>query len=302
MEVQEPETDGSLKGVSYMANADGLSLYCRVWEPSMGEGQRPRAAVFVAHGLGSHCLLGMEKLVGLLIDQGILVFAHDHVNHGRSEGERGVIPDLNILVRDVLQHVDAITSKHSDIPVFLLGRSLGGLVCTAATLERPEQFAGLMLIAPALKTPTAWQQRLITEDPYEWGYERIKLQSALNLAEHVTRTLGLLPIIACPFLVMHGEDDTIINVSASRNVYHLIKSNDKEIKTYPNCRHALLLEEEEDAAKVLQDIADCNVRRYIGDEDKACRREGMSWILRQKKILRPRKILRERKILRQKAQ
>ncbi|CAH1277166.1 MGLL [Branchiostoma lanceolatum] len=191
MERQDPETDDActhdLKGVSYMTNADGHSLYCRVWEPSLGEGQRPRAAVFVSHGLGSHCLLGTEKLVDLLTSHGILVFAHDHINHGRSDGERGVIPDLNILVRDVLQHVDAITSKHNDIPVFLFGASMGGLICTEATLERPEQFAGLMLIAPALKIPTAW-------------------------------------------------------------------------KIYPNCRHTLLLEEEEDAAKVLQDTVDWLMR------------------------------------------
>lgn len=46
------------------------------------------------------------------------------VGHGQSEGERMVVSDFQVFVRDVLQHVDVMQKDHPNLPVFLLGHSM----------------------------------------------------------------------------------------------------------------------------------------------------------------------------------
>lgn len=46
------------------------------------------------------------------------------VGHGQSEGERMVVSDFHVFVRDALQHVDVMQKDHPGLPVFLLGHSM----------------------------------------------------------------------------------------------------------------------------------------------------------------------------------
>uniref|UniRef100_A0A8C2S2I2 Serine aminopeptidase S33 domain-containing protein n=1 Tax=Capra hircus TaxID=9925 RepID=A0A8C2S2I2_CAPHI len=164
----------------HLVNADGQHLFCRYWKPSGA----PRALVFVSHGAGEHCGR-YEELAQMLVGLGLLVFAHDHasgslprsqpfvstgqstgasasapteqdvarplareVGHGQSEGERMVVSDFHVFIRDVLQHVDAVQKDHPGLPVFLLGHSMGGAICILTAAERPGHFSGMVLISP----------------------------------------------------------------------------------------------------------------------------------------------------------
>ena len=51
-------------------------------------------------------------------------FFHLTVGHGQSDGERVQIDKVETYVRDVLQHVDLMTSQHAGLPVFLFGHSM----------------------------------------------------------------------------------------------------------------------------------------------------------------------------------
>ncbi|OBS67034.1 hypothetical protein A6R68_04430 [Neotoma lepida] len=70
------------------------------------------------------------------------------VGHGQSEGERMVVSDFQVFVRDVLQHVDTIQKDYPGVPVFLLGHSMGGAISILAAAERPTHFSGMVLISP----------------------------------------------------------------------------------------------------------------------------------------------------------
>lgn len=48
------------------------------------------------------------------------------VGHGQSEGERMNIKDFQIYVRDSLQHLDLMKSRHPDLPIFIVGHSMVG--------------------------------------------------------------------------------------------------------------------------------------------------------------------------------
>ncbi|KTF92572.1 hypothetical protein cypCar_00010919, partial [Cyprinus carpio] len=149
-----PEPEGnrlSPQGVPYtdlphIVNVDGLHLFCRYWEPD----SQPKALVFVAHGAGEHCG-GYADIAHSLTQHGILVFAHDHVGHGQSEGERMAIKNFQIYIRDVLQHIDIMKGQYPNLPVFIIGHSMGGGISILTACERPQDFAGVVLIAPMVQ-------------------------------------------------------------------------------------------------------------------------------------------------------
>lgn len=48
------------------------------------------------------------------------------VGHGQSEGDRMNIRDFQVYIRDSLQHIDLMKSKHPDLPIFIVGHSMVG--------------------------------------------------------------------------------------------------------------------------------------------------------------------------------
>ncbi|XP_021502554.1 monoglyceride lipase isoform X1 [Meriones unguiculatus] len=131
------------RDLPHLVNADGQYLFCRYWKPS----GTPKALIFVSHGAGEHCGR-YDELAQMLKGLDMLVFAHDHVGHGQSEGERMVVSDFQVFVRDVLQHVDTVQKDYPEVPVFLLGHSMGGAISILAAAERPTHFSGMVLISP----------------------------------------------------------------------------------------------------------------------------------------------------------
>ncbi|XP_032762021.1 monoglyceride lipase isoform X2 [Rattus rattus] len=133
------------QNLPHLVNADGQYLFCRYWEPS----GTPKALIFVSHGAGEHCGR-YDELAQMLKRLDMLVFAHDHVGHGQSEGERMVVSDFQVFVRDLLQHVNTVQKDYPEIPVFLLGHSMGGAISILAAAERQTHFSGMILISPLI--------------------------------------------------------------------------------------------------------------------------------------------------------
>ncbi|XP_072454433.1 monoglyceride lipase isoform X2 [Notamacropus eugenii] len=131
------------EGLPHLVNADGQYLFCRYWKPK----EMPRGLVFISHGAGEHCGR-YDDLAQMLTELDLLVFAHDHVGHGQSEGERMIVSDFHVFVRDVFQHVDLMQKDHPGLPIFLLGHSMGGAIAILTASERPSSFSGMVLISP----------------------------------------------------------------------------------------------------------------------------------------------------------
>ncbi|KAF6088632.1 monoglyceride lipase [Phyllostomus discolor] len=127
----------------HLVNADGQYLFCRYWKPT----GTPKALIFVSHGAGEHCGR-YDELAQMLVGLELLVFAHDHVGHGQSEGERMVVSDFHVFIRDVLQHVEIMQKDYPGLPVFLLGHSMGGAIAILTAAEKPGHFSGMILISP----------------------------------------------------------------------------------------------------------------------------------------------------------
>ncbi|XP_074861375.1 monoglyceride lipase isoform X1 [Carettochelys insculpta] len=266
----------------HMVNADGQYLFCRYWKPA----GTPRALVFIAHGAGEHCGR-YDDLAQMLTGLNLFVFAHDHVGHGQSEGDRMVVSDFHIFIRDSLQHIELIKKDHPDLPVFILGHSMGGAISILTASEKPNEFSGMVLISPLVvaspevATPikvfaakvlnfvlpnltlgaidpnvvsrNKKEVEAYTSDPlvYHGG---MKVSFVIQLMNAIAKIERSMPKLTLPILVLHGSPDKLCDIKGSYLLMDTVQSQDKTLKVYDEAYHALHKELPEVSTAVFKEI------------------------------------------------
>lgn len=270
------------RDLPHLVNADGQYLFCRYWKPS----GTPKALIFVSHGAGEHCGR-YDELAQMLKGLDMLVFAHDHVGHGQSEGERMVVSDFQVFVRDVLQHVDTVQKDYPEVPVFLLGHSMGGAISILAAAERPTHFSGMVLISPlvlanpesasTLKVLAAKVLNLVLPnmslgridssvlsrnksevDQYDSDplicRAGVKVCFGIQLMNAVSRVERAMPKLTLPFLLLQGSADRLCDSKGAYLLMESSRSQDKTLKMYEGAYHVLHKELPEVTNSVLHEI------------------------------------------------
>ncbi|XP_070276850.1 monoglyceride lipase isoform X2 [Myotis yumanensis] len=236
----------------HLVNADGQYLFCRYWKPSGS----PKGLVFVSHGAGEHCGR-YDELAQMLVGLQLLVFAHDHVGHGQSEGERMVVSDFHVFVRDALQHVDAVQKDHPGLPVFLLGHSMGGAIAILTAAERPSHFSGMVLISPLVlaspESATTFKVDLYNTDPLICR-AGMKVSFGMQLLNAVSRVERAFPKLTLPFLLLQGSADRLCDSKGAYLLMESAKSQDKTLKIYEGAYHVLHKELPEVTNSVFHEI------------------------------------------------
>jgi alpha-beta hydrolase superfamily lysophospholipase len=101
---------------------------------SVWQNQQARHIVILAHGYGEH-LGRYEHVAQFLVERGAVVAGPDHVGHGRSGGEGIEVSDYDLVVDDLHAVVERLEERHPDLPVVLLGHSMGGMIETRARID-----------------------------------------------------------------------------------------------------------------------------------------------------------------------
>ena len=141
------------------AGSGGVRLHWRAWTfPA------PRAALLLSHGLGEHAGR-YARLAEYLVPHGISVHAIDHRGHGLSGGTQGHAESFRHFTDDFeLFRQEAASRLSPDVPVFLLGHSMGGLVALRYLQTHPDApLRGAVISAPLLGVrlvPPRWKTAL----------------------------------------------------------------------------------------------------------------------------------------------
>jgi len=134
--------------VLQVPSAHDVALTAYRWDPS----GTPRGIVQLTHGMGEH-LLRYEPLAGALTAAGFVVIGQDHRGHGASaQGAWGVLGEggWDELVRDIGRVSDAARADFPDVPLVLLGHSMGSFAAQQYVLDHSEELAGLVLTGTAV--------------------------------------------------------------------------------------------------------------------------------------------------------
>ncbi|HUE46566.1 MAG TPA: lysophospholipase [Aestuariivirgaceae bacterium] len=122
---------------------DGVRLPLSVWAA-----ERPRAVIVAVHGFNGYA--NDFHLPGpWFAARDVSVYAYDQRGFGRHEAQRGLWPGGDRLARDLVTAVDLVERRHGNLPVFVLGFSMGGAVALQAATQGLEA-RGLVLAAPAV--------------------------------------------------------------------------------------------------------------------------------------------------------
>jgi len=135
-----------MKHEAYWLDAsDHSRLFVNAWAP---DGQA-RAVVMLSHGMAEHGGR-YERLAEALTQAGFALYAHDQRGHGRtaSEGLLGHYGDRDgwsKVVGDLATLNASIAQKHPEVPVFLLGHSMGSYVAQAYLMHHSASLQGAIL-------------------------------------------------------------------------------------------------------------------------------------------------------------
>ncbi|XP_024902246.1 monoglyceride lipase isoform X3 [Pteropus alecto] len=209
------------------------------------------------------------------------------IGHGQSEGERMVVSDFHVFIRDVLQHVDFVQKDYPGVPVFLLGHSMGGAIAILTAAERPGHFSGMVLISPlVLASPESattfkvlaakvlnlvlpnmslgpidasvlsrnkTEVDLYNTDPLICR-AGLKVCFGIQLLNAVSRVERALPKLTLPFLLLQGSADRLCDSKGAYLLMESAKSQDKTLKIYEGAYHVLHKELPEVTNSVFHEI------------------------------------------------
>ena len=126
---------------------------------------RPRALVAIVHGIGEHSGR-YSALAAELVRARFTCVSLDLPGHGEASGPRGDIPSWPKLRDQIVPAMFTATrglpDQPADLPIVLLGHSMGGVIALERALANPRELHALVLSAPALKTemPPWWKLAL----------------------------------------------------------------------------------------------------------------------------------------------
>ena len=125
--------EGEFKG------AGDLKIFYQAWIP-----KEPKAVIQIVHGFAEHSGRYMN-VVNQLIPLGYAMYADDHRGHGRSDGKRNYVDCFDQFIEDEKKLYDIIKINHQDIPIFVLGHSMGSIIALVFTSKFEPLITGLIL-------------------------------------------------------------------------------------------------------------------------------------------------------------
>jgi alpha-beta hydrolase superfamily lysophospholipase len=131
---------------------DGVRLPMNVWRPS----DAPDAIVLGLHGYGDY--RRAFRLAGPWFGaRRIALYAYDQRGFGETD-TRGQWPGALDLTQDLAEVVGLLRARHPELPLILLGESMGGAVALAALGQGLASVDRLILAAPAVRGGIALRQ------------------------------------------------------------------------------------------------------------------------------------------------
>jgi acylglycerol lipase len=252
------------------AGAAGGQIYWQAWIPAEITG-----VVVLCHGLAEHG--GRYAHVGKrFAADGYAVYANDHRGHGKSDGTRANIVRMSTVVADLETMIRNVAQRHPDVPMFLYGHSMGGLIALAYATGRPAALDGLVLsgvamdiargkpferigakvistLAPNLglltldATTVSRDPQVVRDydnDPLNYR-GKIRSRTASEMLATAAAIPAKLPALRTPMLVMHGTADRLTRPAGSELVAERAGSADLTLKLYEGWYHELHNEPEQ---------------------------------------------------------
>ncbi len=243
----------------------------------------PKAQVLIVHGYAEYA--GRYQHVAAALNAaGYDVFAYDQIGHGKLAERLGYYPDIMELAADLETVVSLLKANAPDLPLFLLGHSMGGLVTSLYITHEQPTVAGVVLSSPFLMPDDDVSPMLIRMASVLSRVIPKVATTSLDSA-HISRDEAVVnaynndPLIprggvptrvgaemlrgcalvaekasnfTLPVYVFHGDQDKLANPKGSQRFFDSIAATDRKLKYYRGFYHETMNEPEKD--QVISDV------------------------------------------------
>jgi len=257
--------EARLSNTEYIAS-DGERLKISSWKA-----KDPRAVFVAVHGYNEYA--SSFQLPGpWFSERGISVYAYDQRGFGRGDASRlGKWAGGDVMARDLSAFVELVRQKHPQVPIYVVGTSMGGAVTMKASVEHGLNAEGLVLVAPAIwgwqsmnpilksalwvtahtvpdKTATGSQLEIWPSDNIEWlrayskdkhNLKQSRFDTLYGLVTLMDEAASAAPKIPLPVLYLYGLKDEVVPEAPSRKVMASLTSPNKQV-IYEHGYHMLL--------------------------------------------------------------
>ena len=257
----------------------GVGLFRQSWRPA-GDA---RAAVVTLPGLGDHS--GLHRpLVEHLVSRDMAVHSCDLRGHGRSGGQRAYLDSWADYRGDVAGLLRIVHRDEPELPVFLVGNSLGGLIALEYALHSPDGLSGVVAVAPPLGKVGVHPGLMALGRVLSRVWPRFSLDLDMDLGNlsrdpvaaaeltgdplfHRRGTARLSPEVTAaiarvqargdrlrvPLLLMHGSADRMVPPDGTRRFATRTAGPGRTFLEYPDAYHALFADL--DGPRALSDLS-----------------------------------------------
>ena len=199
--------------------SDQLDLVWQSWTPASASG-----VIVIIHGLAEHSGR-YRQTAEFLSASGWAVYACDLRAHGLSpdppKAGRVHVDRFEDYFRDVDALIGLASEKHKELPLYLLGHSMGGLISIRYALEKPAGLAGAIVSSPALGTHPEFQPPLLLK-------LMVSILSRLAPRLLVASDLDTRAISRDPDVVKAYIDDPLVSKKVSTRWYGEITKSMKK--------------------------------------------------------------------------
>jgi len=258
----------------YFKNKEGQSIFHQQWLPT----NKPKAVFLVCHGLNEHSGR-YQHLAKFFTEKGYGVYGFDHIGHGKSDGTRSFVKDFPTFTDPIHILLNRIKETNPDVPVILLGHSLGGLIGIKFLIDNQEKLEGAVISGALVMVPEFVSEFTVKigtvlskilpkvrlegieksalsrdpevvdkyiNDPLVYNGKATARISSVIL-EGITYVAEKGSTVTTPVLLLHGGQDRICSPSWSTYLHNLVSSQQNQLIIYDELFHEIYNEPEQDS-------------------------------------------------------
>jgi len=256
---------------AHFEGAGRCSPFRRAWIPDA-----PARLLVVVHGFAEHT--GRYEEFGTwFADESCAVHAFDLRGHGRSEGRRNHVDRFDDFLEDTARLLALARGEHPDLPTFLVGHSMGGLIATAFTRERAPEIDALVTsgaallpsVSPVRARLARWVRKVAPRFSLDAGLPvdglsrdpevarkyvadplietSMTVSLGAEMLDAVARTARGGAAIGVPMLLLHGGADPLCAPGGSEAFFASLAGDVRAasgLKVYPELLHEIFNEPE----------------------------------------------------------
>jgi acylglycerol lipase len=215
--------------------------------------------IIAVHGIGEH--LDRHSFLRENFGKDFNIFQYDLRGHGKSEGDFGDMEHFSIMMEDLAEVVNYVTTKYKMKRHLLFGHSMGGLITSGYVQgymspdlqpERiflsappagipgglgmivksiPRQFLKKLTNLPGIEIPGLVDLNLLSHRPQvkeeyladEWTQKLLHSKLVLGMVYETKQVFSRTLNSPCPGLCIVGGDDRIVSVTAIQHYFSNIE-------------------------------------------------------------------------------